>query len=385
MASLQVRHTRTCALRKPWTTAAALEGCDCRPAWYVVSRVDGKLVRDPAGHDRAEAEKALRRIEVHTDENRYQPPQHETFSEHADEWLAGVRRRSTTKQNYAVTLGYAKAVFGRKRVEKLTVSDVTRFLAHVERENLSRKPPRTVSEATLAKHLRQLSACLAAARTKGLLENPVKALDKSRKPRAVRGAPAYFTDDELRRLWTALEKRPIHLVAFKLLATTGMRFGELAGLKWSDVRLLEGELDVRRQFTAGEEVDRPKDSEPRVVHLVPAARTLLDEWWIATGDEGLVFENEDGGHLDDSRARKVLYAALTRGGIARVGESGGKRNIHSLRHVFARSCLEAGAPLDWLKDELGHSSITLTVDTYGKWAQAASREQAERLEGAFAV
>jgi len=164
-----------------------------------------------------------------------------------------------------------------------------------------------------------------------------------------------------------------------------MRFGELAGLRWSDVRLLEGELHIRRQFTAGEEVDTTKGGKPRVVHLVPAARSLLDEWYRETGDAGLVFESELGGHLDGSGARAMLTRAMKRAGIPAVGEGGGKRTVHSLRHTFARVALENGAPIQWVKDELGHSTIVLTVDLYGSWSQEASKVAAERLEGAFAV
>jgi integrase len=393
MASLQVRHTRTCALRKAWTTAAALEGCDCRPAWYVVSRVDGALVRENVGTGRQEAEKRLARIEFALEEQNYAPPQHKRFGEFADEWLASFRGRSTTKANYAVTIAYAKRAIGRsKHVSKLGVADVRKVFELVEKDYRERqKPkagdkPREVSPTTLAKHRRQLSTCLEAAVAEGLLSiNPCKRLPKSQRPKPRKKAPAYFTDTELVRLWPELAKRPIYLTAAKLAATTGLRHGELAGLRWSDVDLLAGELRVRRQFTAGKVVERTKDDEERVVDLVPAARTLLEAWWVSTGDDGLVFELETGGYLDNSNTRKALYAAMKRAGIPRVGERGGTRDWHSLRHTFARVALEHGAQLEWVQAQLGHSSITLTRDLYGAWSRAAEKREAERLEGAFAV
>ena len=81
--------------------------------------------------------------------------------------------------------------------------------------------------------------------------------------------------------------------------------------------------------------------------------------------------------------RQVLYPALKRAGIPRMGERGRKRDFHSFRHSFARIALEGGAEIVWVQRQLGHSSITLTVDTYGSWARTAEKSQAEKLAGVF--
>jgi integrase len=310
--------------------------------------------------------------------------------------VAGLQRRSTTVKEYETTLAYAKRAFGKRPVSQLTPADVRKMLTLIEADNREKRKrrdpvsgklvPAEVSPTTLAKHLRHLAACLEAAVADGLLAtNPVRRLDRSSRPKAAKRRPSFFTDDELRRLWPELEKRPVYLNLCRLAVLTGLRHGELAALRWTDVRLLDGELEVRRQFTHGAEVDRTKDAEPRTVHLVPQARELLAEWYAATGDEGLVFELEHGGHLDDSNTRKVLYRAMAKAGIPREGESGRARTFHSFRHSFARIALEHGQSIQWVKDELGHSTITLTVDLYGSWSQAAARAEADKLAGAFAV
>lgn len=365
--------------------------------YHVVTRVRGKLVREPVGHNRKLAERRLRATQVQVDEDRYEPPSNATVNEVADEWLASLRRRSTTQQQYATTLAYARAVFGTKKIRKVSTMDVLAFLRYVEEENAKRRGRRrrsedrgttVVSEATLAKHLRQLSVFLEAARRRGLIaENPVRRLDASAKPRPRRKRPSYFTDGEVARLWPELAEPPAYIYAMKLAATTGMRFGEIAGLRLTDVSLSAREIQLERQFTGGEEVDTPKDREPRTIDLVPAAVEVLEEWLRLRGplEEGLLFERETGGHLANDEARDLLYAAMKRAGIERLGERGGKRDVHSFRHTFARIALEHGAELTWVQKQLGHSSITLTRDTYGHWSRKAEKVAAERLAGAFAV
>ena len=133
-------------------------------------------------------------------------------------------------------------------------------------------------------------------------------------------------------------------------------------------------------------ITSPKSNEPRTVDLTPQAAALLEGWLVASGGEGLVFEREDGGHLDSHYlTARVLYPALERAGVPRIGERGRKRDFHSFRHTFARIALEHGAEITWVQRQLGHSSITLTVDTYGSWARSAEKAQAERLGAAFPV
>jgi integrase len=402
MASLQARHSRGCELGKPWTTFdAAKRGCTCTPMYHVVHRHDGKLVREPVGHNRKEAERALDIERGKIAKREYRIVEDIAFDKWADEWLAGFTGKENSRRVYATTIAYAKAVFGRRKVRDLGPGDMRRFLDHVREAHAGRPrrakdaPPRQVSPATLAKHLRQLGACLEAAASEGYAsDNPVKRLHKTARPKVAKSRPAYYTDNELARLWPELVTRgrepdepSVFLYLCKAAVVTGMRIGELAALDWTDVDVLDRELQVRRQWTEGiGVVDLPKSNDQRTIDLTPQAAAVFEEWLKLAGDEGLVFERPEGGHLSDDYVRKgALYPALAAAGIPRVGESGRKRDFHSFRHTFARIALENGAEITWVKEQLGHSSITLTVDLYGHWSRASKKAQAEKLGAAFPV
>jgi integrase len=404
MASLQARHNRGCAIVLArveekaragktggvslWTSfsdATKRAGCNCVPLYHVALRHNGKLIYEPVGQNRKEAERALDARRGDVARRTYRVVQDIRFDEWADRWLAGFTGKPSSRRVYSHSIGYAKQTFGAAKVRDLETSDIRRFLETIGRANGERQPGREVSTATLSKHLRQLAACLQAAVAEGYAtENPVRGLHKTARPKVTKSRPAYFTDLELARLWPELAYRPVMLALIKTAVGTGARFGELAALRWDDVDLLNGELHISRSFTEGFGETRPKSGEARTLDLTPPVAKLLETWFTESGGEGLVFEREQGGHLTSTYVlRQVLYPALERGGIPRLGERGGKRTFHSLRHTFARIALEGGAEITWVQKQLGHSSIALTVDVYGDWSRVAKKAQAKRLAGAF--
>lgn len=389
MASLQARHSRTCPLY-PWTPfakATTKDGCTCTPLYHVVTRHAGKLIREPVGHNRKEAERALDARRGDIARRKYHVIENVSFEEWADRWIASLRaagRKESTVTVYEVTLEYAKDEFGKTNVRDLRPSDVSSLLEHIARKPRTRK---TVTQSTLAKHLRQLGSCLGAAVSEGYAyENPVSRLHATRRPKVSQSAPSYFTDAELSRLWPELADRPVYAYLCKIALATGMRSGELAALRWSDISLLANEVRVSRTYVPGAGETSTKSGKARTIDLSPQAAALFEESFTASGSDGLVFEKETGGYIDSGYVlRRVLYPAMKRAGIPRQGEHGRNRTFHSFRHTFARITLENGAEITWVKEQLGHQSINLTVDTYGRWGRTAQKRQAEELAGAFPV
>ena len=89
-----------------------------------------------------------------------------------------------------------------------------------------------------------------------------------------------------------------------------------------------------------------------------------------------VFCNEHGGPVDgDNLRHRVFYKLLSKAGLRRV-------RFHDLRHTFASHLLQQGESPAYVKEQMGHSSIQVTVDIYGHLIPGANRQAVDRLDDA---
>jgi integrase len=332
------------------------------------------------GRDLRSALRALAKRQADEDEGLYRAIENLRFEQWADRWLEQLERpKEKTVDGYERTIAYAKEAFGKKPVRRVSPTDVADLLKSLRKRKLS--------PSTQAQHLRVLGACFRSAVVHGhAAQNPIDRLPDPERPRSETRESAYFTDDELPRLLAELPAGLWATLARVALAT-GMRQGELSALTWGDVDLTSGTIRVRRSYSAGK-LGQTKGRLARTVDLPDETTKLLGEWWGEAGgpdDAELVFPREDGGGYQPFwRYTKVLYSAMKRAGVPREGPTGEERTFHSARHTYARKVLEQGIPISWLSRQLGHSSEAVTDKHYGHWSRARSRQEAERLRGAFA-
>ena len=195
-----------------------------------------------------------------------------------------------------------------------------------------------------------------------------------------------WTPDEARRFLDAVDDDRLYALWVLVLAT-GMRRGELAGLRWVDVDLDAGVLAVRRSrvsvsYLVHESDPKTRSSrrtislDTRVIAVLRAHRRLqLEErlaWGAAWTDTGYVFTREDGYPLHPERIT-VLFGRLVEScGLSRV-------RLHDLRHSSASLILAAGVHPKIVSERLGHSSTSITLDLYSHVIPGLQEEAAAKL------
>ena len=175
------------------------------------------------------------------------------------------------------------------------------------------------------------------------------------------------------------EKEQKYKLLLTLAAFTGMRQGELLGLKWEDVEWESKQIHVQRTFTRGRFFATKTKTSNRRIDLGPTVMTDLKKWKLASGknDLGLVFCNEAGGPIDHHNlVRRHFFPALKAANLPRV-------RFHDLRHTYASILIEQGENLKYIQSQLGHSSPTVTLNVYAHLMKPTNQEAACRLENAI--
>ena len=162
---------------------------------------------------------------------------------------------------------------------------------------------------------------------------------------------------------------------------TGLRQGELIGLQWGDVDWNGNFIEVRRTNFNGH-ISTPKNGKPRRVDMSDGLAAVLNDHRKRIAAEALksgrpmpewVFPGEGGGPVEASWLRKRFESCLKKAGLRHVP-------FHALRHSFASALLGLGESLAYIRDQLGHHSIQITVDNYAHLIPGANREAVNRLD-----
>ena len=174
-----------------------------------------------------------------------------------------------------------------------------------------------------------------------------------------------------------------------LALATGMRQGELLGVKWSDLDLDAGLARVRRQLGRDGALAETKTGKGRRVIDIPAStvavlrehkrkqneeRLLLGPEW---QDQGLVFCTHQGKPLNWRNVTREYKALLKRASLQDLP-------FHALRHTAATLLLLQGVHPKVVQERLGHATIAMTLDTYSHLIPSMGRDAADQLDALLA-
>ena len=157
---------------------------------------------------------------------------------------------------------------------------------------------------------------------------------------------------------------------------TGLRRGELLGLKWSDIDLEKGDLRVQRQIGRinGKIIEMPLKTKNayRTLPLSADAISVLKMQKCKVGNSEWVFPSPTGGPMSPDGVLHMLHRVLKRAGLPKV-------RFHDLRHTFATLALQNGVDIKTVSGMLGHFSAGFTLDTYAHVTTSAKREAAKTM------
>lgn len=157
---------------------------------------------------------------------------------------------------------------------------------------------------------------------------------------------------------------------------TGLRRGELLGLKWEDIDLAQGSLRVQRQIARinGEVIEGPLKTKNayRTLPLSADAVGVLQEQRKKGGSSPYVFPSPTGGPISPDSVLHMLHRVLKRAGLSKV-------RFHDLRHTFATLALQNGVDIKTVSGMLGHYSAGFTLDTYTHVTTSAKKEAANTM------
>jgi integrase len=293
-----------------------------------------------------------------------------TVGVYARQWLDLVRARvgePTWSKYEIVTRVHLGPLHGR-RVADLQRPVLKRYLAGLVSQG-------TLKRSTVGKVLAVTHNMLAEAVDEGLLEsNPAAKLGRHL------GIPATFDPEQIRAMdWGQLqaflaaarahETLDVSL-ALWVLAYAGLRIGELLGLRLEDV---QDRLAVERQIRPDGQVALPKGKRSRRVDIATDLQEAIDgalaarrehELRAGTRSPWLVLADLD---VASTRPRGLhrVHRAMAR--VLKAAALPGHFTPHCLRHTYASLLLSRGESLLYVSRQLGHSTIKLTADLYGRW------------------
>jgi integrase len=346
------------------------------------------LGRAAEGWDRQKAERELRHRLADVDREGLRRLEPVTFASFAREWLdtypdARGLKRSTRESYKTIIERHLIPVFGHLKVGAIDVRKVEEYVAAKRRAGFA---PRTLNRQLNLVH----ELFEAGVRQQLIRSNPVKSVERPREPRR---RWAILSPAEVARIERAFRElieaavgeerawREQARVVFLTLLGTGVRRGELLGLRWRDVDLVDPEgptLRVRATWVRGAE-DTPKsEAGERTIALGPG---IADELFLHRGrssfkddDEHVFCHPAKGSVLDHKHYAETLKLALAKAKVEKP-----MRPFHDARHSSITNAAAAGTRPEALMARSGHSDIA-TTQLYVDLSGERFREEADRLE-----
>ena len=339
-----------------------------------------QAARNVTGRRQAEdAERQLKndREKLNLPDQRPPGPAVPTTGAYLKEWLASLRDvRSSTAKRYKECLAHAIREIGDVRLDRLKPQIIESVYTSIDERGLSRRTALNVHRV-FKKALSE-----AVDRFEYLERSPMGGVKSPRPTKFDHYRLSLAELDKILAAGDATSVGPLLRVA----AWTGLRLGEVLGLKWSDLDLEGARLTVRRSITTSGHIGEPKTRKARrTIVIFPwtvdvlrgvLQQQILDKLNAPPGaygslyaDEGWMFADKLGHHLTQWNVHYHWRRIVTGEGVNLPDV-----RLHDLRHWAAAHLLGRGWPLAVVAERLGHEQMSTTADVY---AYAIPNQEAE--------
>ncbi|MFW5633149.1 MAG: tyrosine-type recombinase/integrase [Acetivibrio ethanolgignens] len=308
-----------------------------------------------------------------------------TLDEWNKTWLEEYKKNRVKMGTYVSYQKYYNGVIksrlGNKYITEIRGEHIQRLYNDLVKEGYALSSIKVVAAV--------LNGCFKQAYRNGLIEkNPVPLAELPRETdKKVRQAMTKEQQD----LFMKYAKESYLYNFFAVMLRTGMRSGEMRGLKYSDIDKKENVIHVQRTLKyiegQGYMEDTPKTrTSKRDIPLTAATLQLLEaqkrQWGFKIEKMGrYLFSNENGEPLSRDRVQAEIDRIIKK--MQADGKSFERITPHVFRHTFATRAIEAGMPPQVLKTILGHSSLAMTMDLYSHVLPDTKAEEMKKIDIAF--
>ena len=291
-----------------------------------------------------------------------------TVSEWLDEWLNhriifSVREGTWEAYRYMIN-NQVKPYIGGVRLSFITTADIQRFYNKIKKDGRVNAHPihgYQLADSMVRKvHMMLHKAFKAAVQEHLLVRNPTEGTTV---PKNNCQEKQILNDEQLERFMLAIKEEPYWHNFFYTELMTGLRRGELCGLKWTDVNFEQGVLRVRRSVSKKRgggvvEGETKTGAGMRTIQLPPSVLDLLQRRKEATYDIWVFPQlHNPSKAMNPETAYKKLKVILKNADLPLI-------RFHDLRHTFATHAMKGGVDAKTLAGILGHTNASFTLDTY---------------------
>ncbi len=355
-----------------------------RKTWSVV-------YRDPSGgqrwegkfRTRHEAQKRLNEVLGEIDKGTYARPSSVTFGKFAEDWLAGRRQiRGSTESAYGSIINRQLVPrLGSIQVAELRFEHVDAAVSGMIEDELA---PKTIHNAVTL-----LRTILAGKKGPSALRRGVALLDSTLGLELPPLHSRQITPPTPEQVWTLINTaKQIGGLAYPLTylgAFTGVRRNEALALRFDDIEWFANEVSVRHAISKRRRKDgghkwewhvgAPKSRKSaRRIAATESVMKMLAELKVGKLGGAFLFPGNCNGFIDPD-----MFDAEVWKPVARKAKMESTR-FHDLRHFFASQLIANGETAAYVRDQMGHSSIKLTFDTYGHLFPGLGKEASDRYE-----